>query len=574
MAIRRNRLDQLLDYWEPQTRRAFLDVVYQMRDQAQISQIVRMLEAGRVEDAIRAVGLDAAQLRPLDQVISNAFEASGQMTAASVPAAYDAEGFRTIFQFNVRNPAAENWLSQSAATMVQQITADQEMMIRETLVDGLSKGLNPRTMALDLVGRVSPSSGVREGGLIGLTSSQAEWVRNYRDELQSENPLQALDRALRDRRFDRTVKQAAESGQGLSQDMIDKMVDSYENRALKFRADSIARTETIHALHEAQQQSIEQAIDAGAIDAGAVGFIWRTADDDRVREIHQVMDGQEVAYGEYFTDGDGNQLEYPGDPNAPPETTINCRCWREPNIDFLKSVVDEETGGQSGGCEQQQQPQETPQEQQPQEQQPQENLQFEDMQKLPLLDVEGVSDTFGETLSRAMEDLPATVTDTLEKYGTQFVIREKLTDAFPELSGVTPRGWPAGTSWDMAEGLYRGGSSKTVAVTEKRLSQYSKEYVETTRAVGVFNHETGHAFDDALGRISATSEFRTAYDTDVRNLPVAMKDRLGYYLQSGSAGPSEAFAETFAHILGAGAGTENLVQLFPNSAAIIRRLMA
>lgn len=338
MAIRRNRLDQLLDYWEPQVRKAFLYAVYQMRDRAQISQIVRMLEQGNVEGAIRAVGLDPAQLRSLDQTISQAFEASGNMAARSVPVSYTADGFRTVFQFNIRNPAAENWLSQSAAKMVQEITMDQEVMIRETLVDGLSKGLNPRTTALDLVGRVSAQTGRREGGLIGLTSSQAQWVRSYREALESDNPLEALSRNLRDRRFDAAVRRAVRDETRLTSDQIGDMVDAYENRALKFRANAIARSETITALHEAQQQSFEQAVAEGAVNPDAVGWVWRATHDARTRDIHAVMDGQKVSLGEYFVDGDGNQLEYPGDPAAPPETTINCRCWREPKIDFLAGV--------------------------------------------------------------------------------------------------------------------------------------------------------------------------------------------------------------------------------------------
>jgi uncharacterized protein with gpF-like domain len=67
-------------------------------------------------------------------------------------------------------------------------------------------------------------------------------------------------------------------------------------------------------------------------------FAWRTAEDDRVRDAHVVMDGQTVAMGDFFIDGDGNLLEYPGDFRAPPETTINCRCWREPVVDFFAGI--------------------------------------------------------------------------------------------------------------------------------------------------------------------------------------------------------------------------------------------
>jgi hypothetical protein len=116
------------------------------------------------------------------------------------------------------------------------------------------------------------------------------------------------------------------------------MVDAYENRALRFRAEGIARTEAMAGLHEAQQQAMEQAVESGVISRTDVTFIWHITDDQRTRDAHVPMDGQEVAMGQMFIDGDGNALEFPGDPNAPIETTAQCRCWREPSVDFLAGL--------------------------------------------------------------------------------------------------------------------------------------------------------------------------------------------------------------------------------------------
>lgn len=336
--VKAKRIDKLIDYWEPRVKSAFRQAVYQMRSDAQLSQIIRMLEQGNVEGAIRAVGLDPVQFRYFDQVVTQAYEAGGQATTISLVPQYSSDGFKTIFRFNIRNPRAENYLANWAASKVTGILADQEMMIREALVNGLEKGVGPRAMALDLVGRVNPLTGRREGGLIGLTSSQSQWVANYREDLESENPAQALSRSLRDRRFDGLVRRAIKEDRPLTAGEVDSMVDSYENRALLFRAQAIARTETIQALHAAQQEAMQQAIDTGALEPNQIGFIWRTAHDDRVRDLHLPMDGQRALLGEYFVDADGNELEYPGDPNAPIETVINCRCWRELDVDYLAGV--------------------------------------------------------------------------------------------------------------------------------------------------------------------------------------------------------------------------------------------
>lgn len=332
-----NRFDQLIDQFEPVLRKAFLDAVYAMRGRADIAQITAMLERRDVEGALRAVGLDPASFRLFDKGITNAFEAGALATETLIPVMRGPDGFRTVFQFNIRNPAAENWLRTYSSTLVREIIDDQRTMIRDYLRSGLSQGANPRTTALDLVGRINKATGNREGGVIGLTSSQEQWLRNYEAELSSDNPLQALNRKLRDARFDASVRKAAASGTPISGDLKAKMLAAYKNRALRLRAETIARSETITSLHTAQDQAIEQAIASGAVAREAVTFKWRSAHDKRVRDAHRNLDGQTAKYGESFQ-SDLGPIRYPGDPQAVAANRINCRCWREPDVDFLRGI--------------------------------------------------------------------------------------------------------------------------------------------------------------------------------------------------------------------------------------------
>lgn len=335
----RSRLDKLIDAWERPLQRAFLDSILNVRDNAQLDRITVAIEAGDIERAVRAVGLDPVSFRPFDKVLGAAFEAGGDITSGSLPNIRTTEGLRANFQFDVRNPAAENWLSTNSSRFTKEVLDDQRFMIRDYLRDGIAAGDNPRTTALNLVGRVGPS-GRRENGIIGLTSSQAEWVKNYEAELRSSNPRAALSRNLRDARFDAAVRRAAESGEPIPGELVNKMVDAYTNRALRFRAEAIARTESMTALHEAQTQSLQQAVDSGALVKQEVIKIWRVKRprDGRTRDSHEAMEGQEVKLGESFVTGKGNLIEYPGDPSAPADEIIGCRCWLETKVDFLAGI--------------------------------------------------------------------------------------------------------------------------------------------------------------------------------------------------------------------------------------------
>jgi hypothetical protein len=241
-------------------------------------------------------------------------------------------------QFDVRNPRAEQWLKDHSSKLISQIMDDQRAMVRQALRAGMEAGSSPREVALDLVGRVG-SGGVRSGGLIGLTSSQEEWVRNYEGELRSASPKAALSRSLRDKRFDASVLKAAKAGQPLSNDAIGKMVTAYRNRALRYRAETIARTESLTSLHESQEEAFRQAAQKGGVDVSTITRTWHTAGDKRVRDTHHALNHTSVGLNESWTSPSGARLRYPGDPLAPASEIINCRCWVENRIDFMKGLT-------------------------------------------------------------------------------------------------------------------------------------------------------------------------------------------------------------------------------------------
>ena len=66
-------------------------------------------------------------------------------------------------------------------------------------------------------------------------------------------------------------------------------------------------------LHEAEEMGIE------------VKKKWLATLDNRTRDTHQALDGQEQPIDEPFV-VDGMKIDYPGDPFAPPELVYNCRC--------------------------------------------------------------------------------------------------------------------------------------------------------------------------------------------------------------------------------------------------------
>ncbi|WP_282780016.1 MULTISPECIES: hypothetical protein [unclassified Nocardia] len=107
------------------------------------------------------------------------------------------------------------------------------------------------------------------------------------------------------------------------------------------------------------------------------------------------------------------------------------------------------------------------------------------------------------------------------------IVAGSVTDVMPELRGVTPRGWPANTTWDDVPGLHDLSTHRVVLGDRG-------DHGSVSLAV----HEVGHAFDRALLDASDSDDFRQLYDKLGSMMP--------YYAQPGSAGRQETLAESLA----------------------------
>ena len=215
--------------------------------------------------------------------------------------------------FDPELATAAELMDEASLEFIQEFSDSQREAVRRALVTALRQGKGTQAVA-----RAFRNS-------IGLTAFQQDAVDSYRNLLES-NSAQALDRVLRDRRYDRAAATALAADEPLGDARIDAMVDRYAARYLAYRAETIARTETTRVLNQARQQSTEDVIASADIPEDEVVRTWSAVQDNRTRDTHAELDGQERGLNEPFDSPSGAQLMFPGDPNAPPEETINCRC--------------------------------------------------------------------------------------------------------------------------------------------------------------------------------------------------------------------------------------------------------
>jgi len=235
------------------------------------------------------------------------------------------------------NREIEGLINQIVGQKVTDISNDTMLRIQAVVGRGLSGGVNPLDIARDI--KVS----------IGLTKRQNGWVENYRSYLENLDPS-ALRLTLRDRRFDSTVRRAIANGEPLSKDYIDRLVERYSEKALKYRSETIARTEALKAVHAGQKKLFDKYVQSGLLDRNQVRRFWHTSGDLKVREAHFLvpqMNPEGVSLDEPFKTPLG-PLMYPGDPDGSPSNIINCRCVVFNRI-ISKEIADEIASGKRAG---------------------------------------------------------------------------------------------------------------------------------------------------------------------------------------------------------------------------------
>lgn len=339
---RKQTLDDLIDLFTPEIRDAFIAAIQGVNSSAIISDMIAAIEAGDPVRAFQALGFSPAAMRPLTQTIERAFEAGGVLTGESFPKYLNTPSGRTVFRFDVRNSRAEAWLRDHSSGLVTRLTDEARANVRTVLERGMLEGRNPRNIALDLVGRIDPTTRNRIGGIVGLTANQETWVASARRRL-TELDDAYFGMELRDKRFDRTVARAIADGRPLPVETIEKLTIAYKNNALRYRGESIARTEAVQSLNRSENEAYMQAVDLGAVDRNSTRRFWDTAGDSRVRWSHKRMEAQEVGLDEPFVSPSGARMMHPGDTSlgASADEVVMCRCRVRMKVDFLSGWNDD-----------------------------------------------------------------------------------------------------------------------------------------------------------------------------------------------------------------------------------------
>ncbi|MDZ4832836.1 MAG: hypothetical protein SGJ27_03450 [Candidatus Melainabacteria bacterium] len=182
----------------------------------------------------------------------------------------------------------------------------------------------------------------------------------------------------------------------------------------------------------------------------------------------------------------------------------------------------------------------------------------------------GVPESFTKQVQRKIDEMPPNVVANLKKNGYKIITASTIPDAMPELDKLTPRGWPADSTFINSDGTHDDVSKRIIApmrfMHEGEMQPVMRDNVVT--------HQVGHAIDFANGSLSATPEFVDAYSKDMAAIGHKDSGIVKYLSQPDGVGRQETFAAVFGLVT---TGPENesdtkfLTQSFPNVMKVVKK---
>lgn len=225
----------------------------------------RGISRDRIEELLRSGALDQLDLHipwrelqmllargvseQLIRTIARAADAASAETARTLKAAL---GFQPTLSFDGSNPRLLRWMEHNTARLVREVTDESRDAIRQTITRTMREELRP----IDVFRSIKRN--------VTLTAQQAVAAQNVYH--RSFNEGASADEAMREAAF-------------------------YADRALAYRAERIARTETMLAANQGQQEGWQQAADEGLFHRDEAEIEWVVTPDDKLCPTCEAMDG-------------------------------------------------------------------------------------------------------------------------------------------------------------------------------------------------------------------------------------------------------------------------------------------
>jgi len=216
-------MSKLTKRQEQLVRQAFLNSIAGIKNTTSTAALEAAIASGDLSAVAKVLGMTPAAFTQLTEQINTAYMIAAGATAEAIGKVPVPDLGKVQFRFNPGDPDAAKWLTTHSSTLVVEIVDDQLAAIQQALAYNMLQGNNPKETAFSLVGRLDPRTGLRRGGIVGLTSQQESWVEAAHTQLRRAD-MAYFTRELRDKRLDSELKKYMANGVVAHHDHFDRLL--------------------------------------------------------------------------------------------------------------------------------------------------------------------------------------------------------------------------------------------------------------------------------------------------------------------------------------------------------------
>jgi len=252
-----------------------------------------------------------------------------QAVKAAVKSFFIAQGKRAISRLALAGYPRGDSVDVNSLLDIESETESLLQVVRLPLVRGISLGAADalRVLKQKLPTQKSAGSIVRILAGAGLPDALRPAIVAAALEIESAPYWMAIAEGTRSQ-ISGVVKQA------ISEDWTGFTMAANIRGAIRDAADAraelIAVAETVAAVNDGAMRATVYAQEQHP--GSVLGKMWNTRGDEKVRESHQAMDGQQVPAEDHFTFPSGESAPYPIHWSLPAKERCGCRCSIQPVV--------------------------------------------------------------------------------------------------------------------------------------------------------------------------------------------------------------------------------------------------
>ncbi len=327
---------------EPAAGQAFVDSWQAYVNGVSLEGLQRAIFSGGSDGAARFLRTTPETIDQFGTEIQTAFVAGGAIAFATIPVKQNTpDGVRVSRVFAGTRPEDATAVTAQIDRVVRELAPSTASVVQNTLNDGLRRIISVDERMEELVGKLNPATGNREGGTLGLNQRDARTLQSVDDGFRTGNTARInsyFELDGRNKSLDGRIKRAIAKDGRISDTLRLEVRRAMQARLLAKRGLVFARAEVYNGIQAGRITGYNRIVAMGIVEDDSLRRVWETFIDSSTRPSHVSIDGQVRTGDEPFMFPDGTRMSQPRDGSfgAPLREIVNCRCYVRFDFKFRK----------------------------------------------------------------------------------------------------------------------------------------------------------------------------------------------------------------------------------------------